>query len=174
MGRMDDERLTQLGNRLRRFANGETRSRAFVKEIEDYLLTNFNESDSFKDLKEPLASYSPAGGPQLYDDSKLENVFRVALERVSALCAGMGRTYLNLIDRYWAGEVSFAEFPSLYWQMRRRFYDQGMWFEGKLGQEVDSFDTDVHGIGDTYLPINEDEFRQRCRVVAGELRRVLS
>jgi hypothetical protein len=45
MGRMDDERLTQLGNRLRRFANGETRSRAFVKEIEDYLLTSFNESD---------------------------------------------------------------------------------------------------------------------------------
>jgi hypothetical protein len=58
--------------------------------------------------------------------------------------------------------------------MRRRFYDQGMWFEGKLGHEVDSFDSDVHGIGDMYLPISEDEFRQRCRIVAGELRRVLS
>jgi hypothetical protein len=113
MGRMDDERLTQFGNRLRRFANGETRSRAFVKEIEDYLLTNFNESDSFDDLKEPLASYSRASRPQLDDDSKLENVFRVALERISALCAGMGQAYLDLIDRYLARRgyfrgISFA------------------------------------------------------------------
>jgi len=148
---VDDEHLTQLGNKLRRFANGGTRSPSFIKEIEDYLLANFSDTDLFDELKEPLASYSLAGGLYVYDDSKLENVFRVALERISALCAGMGKTYLKLIDRYLAGEASFADFPSLYWSIRRGFYDRGMWFEGKLGQEVDTFDTDVHGIGDTYF-----------------------
>lgn len=171
---MDDERLTEFGNLLRRFANGGTRSPSFVKKIEDYLLANFSDTDLFDDLKEPLASYSPAGGLHVYDDSKLENVFRVALERISALCGGMGQAYLNLIDRYLAGEIAFADFGSMYWPMRRRFFDLGLWFEGKLGQEVDTFDTDVDVIGDTYMPIREEEFRRRCRIVAGELRRVLS
>ena len=173
-GRVDDERLTQLGNLLRRFANGGTRSTSFVKETEDYLLANFSDTNRFDDLKEPLAKYSPAGGSGLYGDSDLEKVFRTTLETISAICGDMGQAYLKLIDRYLAGEIAFADFPSTYWPMRRRFYDRGMWFEGKLGKEVDSFDTDVQGIGDTYLPISEDKFRQRSHVVAAQLRRVLS
>jgi len=173
-GRVDDEQLSQLGNRLRRFANGETRSPAFVSEIKDYLQANFKDTDRFDDLKEALSRYSPAGAPHKYDDTHLEEVFRVSLGRISALCSGMGQAYLNLIDRYLAGEIGLADFDSLYWPMRRRFFDKGMWFEGQLGREVGSFDTDVDQIGDTYMPISEEQFRKRCVIVAGELRRVLS
>jgi hypothetical protein len=99
-----------LGVVLRSDALFELRSNvtSFVKEIEDYLLANFSDSDLFDDLKEPIATHS-AGGPTHTDDSKLENVFRGALERISVLCGGMGRAYLNLIHRYSAGEIGFVE-----------------------------------------------------------------
>jgi hypothetical protein len=54
------------------------------------------------------------------------------------------------------------------------YRNKGMWFEGRLGREIDTFDTDVDALDSDIYPISDEEFRSRCEVVMDELRRVLA
>jgi hypothetical protein len=170
---MDDNQLTELGNMLRRFTQGGEQQLGFVGTIEDYLTTHARSDELYEDLIEPVASYRPEAGEHLDGPQTLSDVFAVALEEISARCGGIGAAYLTLIAGYLEGTVNAAEFVAAYWPLRRRYMDQGMWFEGRLGKEISTFDTDVNSLDDDYQPISEEAFRKRCAIVARELRRVL-
>lgn len=76
-----EEDKTRLASMLRRFLEGEDRSRDFVDQIEGLLVERFRDTEVYGDiLSVPVASYSPHGGEYLYDEEALARQFRYALK----------------------------------------------------------------------------------------------
>ncbi len=79
-----------LKERLRRFADGEDRSRESVLEI-DTLLTEafpggkgFPDAEAFEDLEVAAACFRPGGGQFMYDESQMAAVCTAVLARITA------------------------------------------------------------------------------------------
>jgi len=171
-----DEQLTALGNSIRLYVNAPSeRSKDGVSRIEGFLLQELPDDWLNASLGTTLASYRPGGGEYLVDDAGLEGAFRVALESISARVAGIGIEYWSLISDWLTAAITSPELQDRYWPMRRAFMDAGQWFEGALGSDVASFDTDVDALL-SVAPgaINEEDFRPRATAVRDHIIRVLT
>jgi contact-dependent growth inhibition (CDI) system CdiI-like immunity protein len=171
-----DKQLAGLGNSIRLYVNAPSeRSKDRASGIEGFLLQELPDDWLNASLGIALALYSPAGGEGIVDDAGMESAFRLALESISARVAGIGIEYWSLINDWLTAAITCAELRDRYWPMRRAFMDAGQWFEGALGTDVASFDTDVDALlSDASGEINEEEFRPRATAVRDHIIRVLT
>jgi len=76
----DEQRLVNL---VDRFLSGADRSKALAAEIEGLLLEEFEDTELFEELIEPLSLYGSQEGPQYWTADELAELLRRTLRHLS-------------------------------------------------------------------------------------------